>query len=375
MHIRIIAALLALTLAACSRHAETAAVLASAATNPDPAAPAEDGAIHVPAASLPYLTVETIAANDGRAAVHAPGKVGFRDGAVASVGPPTVGRVALVHVQVGDRVAAGDALVTLSSPSASKVRAELARAAAMMTAAADHLRRQTEMMSRGIGLEVERVEAKAKYDQATAELTRATEAARFLGEGEGDTVVVRAPLAGTVLQRNATVGASVEQGTPLVEVGDPNDLWIVAEVYEGDLATVQVGAPASVTLATSPAPVAGRVTAVGAALEQGLRRAPVYIAVDAGAAATLLPNTYARVAIMGNGAPAVTVPVGAVLIAGGRRSIVYVEQAEGTFARREVVVGSATDGDHVQVSAGLTPGERIVTHGALLLDRTAEQLL
>ncbi len=374
---RIIVVALVLAFAACSRHAASVPLLTTAANDgaaaPAPP-PAPDGLIHVPAASLPYLTVETLALGDGRVTVRAPGKVAFRDGAVASVGPPVAGRVAVIDVQVGDRVAAGDVLVTLTSPPAAKVRAELARAQAAMAAAADHLRRETEMVTRGIGLEVERVDAKTKHDQAAAELARATDAARFLGEGDGDKVTVRAPIAGTVLQRNATVGASVEQGTSLVEVGDPNDLWIVAEVYEGDLATVRVGAEATVTLATSPEPLPGHVTAVGAALEQGLRRAPVYVAVDAPTAA-LRPNTYARVAIVGGGAAAVSVPVGAVLIEDGRRSVVYVEQGKGTFARREVSIGSGTDGDHVQVTAGLAPGDRVVVRGALLIDRTAEQLL
>lgn len=376
--------IVALFAVACSRHtasvplmaADAGPVAAAAPNGPPPG----DGLIHVPAASLAYLTVEPVTVGDGHVTVHAPGKIAFRDGALASVGPPVGGRVAVVHVQVGDRVAQGDTLVTLTSPGAAKARAELARAQVAMAAADDHLRRETEMVARGIGLEVERVDAKTKHDQAVAELARAAEAARFLGDGEGDVVTVRTPMAGTVLQRVATVGASVELGAPLVEVGDPKDLWIVAEVYEGDLASVRVGAATSVTLATSSEPMTGHVVAIGASLEQGLRRAPVYVALDAasgaeGTTSVLRPNTYARVAITGTGATAVSVPVGAVLIEDGRRSVVYVEQAEGAFARRDVSVGSSIDADRVQVTAGLTPGERVVVRGALLLDRTAEELL
>jgi cobalt-zinc-cadmium efflux system membrane fusion protein len=360
---------------ACSRHAATIPVLAADASAGVPTGPPRDDLIHLPAASLPYLSVEPVTLGDGAATVRAPGKVAFRDGAVASVGPPVAGRVAVVHVQVGDRVAEGDVLATLASPAAAKARAELARARVAMAAADDHLRRESEMVARGVGLEVERVDAATKRDQAAAELARASEAARFLGDGDGDTVTVRAPIAGTILQRSAAVGTSVELGAPLVEVGDPSALWIVAEVYEGDLASVRVGAPATVTLATIPEPITGRVTAIGTALEQGLRRAPVYVAVDAERVAGLRPNTYARVAITGSGAAAVSVPVGAVLIEDGRRSVVYVEQGEGAFARRDVSVGSSTDADRVQVTAGLAPGERVVMRGALLLDRTAEQLL
>lgn len=236
------------------------------------------------------------------------------------------------------------------------------------------------MVARGVGLEMERFDAKVKRDQAAAELGRAEQAVKFLGAGDGDgeDVIVRSPIAGMILQRNATVGASVETGgEALLQVGDPGALWIVAEVYEGDLPVVQVGADANVTLASATTPVPGRVVAVGAAIEQGMRRAPVYVTVDPAAAghAELRPNTYARVAISAPSAAAVTLPVGAVLIEDGSRTVVYVERDEGAFVRREVSVGASTDDDQVQVTAGLAPGERVVVRGALLLDGSAEQLL
>jgi cobalt-zinc-cadmium efflux system membrane fusion protein len=352
------------------------AAVADADDGTGSAAPSE-AVVHVPPASRAYVSVAPVGLGDGRVTVRAPAKVVFRDGAVSSVGAPVAGRVSAIHVQVGDHVDAGAPLVTLASPAAARSRAELARAHVAMSAAEDKLRRESEMVARGVGLDVERFEAKAKRDQAAAELERAEQAVKFLGSGDGDgeDVVVRSPIAGTILQRNATVGASVESGgEALLQVGDPRALWIVAEVYEGDLPVVQVGADVKVTLGTATTPVPGRVVAVGAALEQGLRRAPVYVAVDA-TSADLRPNTYARVAISAPSAAAVTLPVGAVLIEDGSRTVVYVEREEGAFVRREVSVGASTDDDRVQVTAGLAPGERVVVHGALLLDGSAEQLL
>ena len=366
---------------ACNRLPAAVPVPAAAAAGDAATAPnAADGVVTVPQASRAYLSVEPVGLGNGRITVRAPAKVAFRDGAVSSVGAPVAGRVSAIHVQVGDHVDAGAALVTLASPAAARARAELARAHSAMSAAEDKLRREGDMVARGVGLEMERFDAKVKRDQAAAELERAEQAVKFLGSGDGDgeDVVVRSPIAGTILQRNATVGASVEMsGEALLQVGDPGALWIVAEVYEGDLAAVQVGADASVTLASATTPVPGRVVAIGAAIEQGMRRAPVYVAVDTAAAghADLRPNTYARVAISAPSAAAVTLPVGAVLIEDGSRTVVYVEREEGAFVRREVSVGASTDDDQVQVTAGLAPGERVVVRGALLLDGSAEQLL
>ena len=64
----------------------------------------------------------------------------------------------------------------------------------------------------------------------------------------------------------------------------------------------------------------------------------------------------------------------AVVIKEGKRRVVYVEKADGTFEAREVKTGRNHEG-WVVVLEGLAPGDRVVTRGALLLDTQAEQLL
>jgi cobalt-zinc-cadmium efflux system membrane fusion protein len=68
------------------------------------------------------------------------------------------------------------------------------------------------------------------------------------------------------------------------------------------------------------------------------------------------------------------VPVTAVLIKDGKRRVVYVERSDGTFEAREVKTGYSRDGQ-VGILEGLSPGDRVVVRGALLLDTQAEQLL
>jgi cobalt-zinc-cadmium efflux system membrane fusion protein len=300
--------------------------------------------------------------------------VAFRDKAISSVGAQVAGRILKVHVQVGDRVRTGDPLVTLSSPGAATARAELAHARVEVQSAEEQCKRQTDMLQRGVGLDFEKFEAQMRLKQAQAELQRASKVVAALGEGTGETVITRAPIAGTVLHRTATVGATVEPGgQPLIEIGDPSALWVVADVFERDLPLVHEGAEATIALASVPVPTRGRIVAIGAAVETELRRAPVYIAVEE-QQSTLRPGMYARITINAALSQGVVVPVSAVLIKDGKRNIVYVESGEGAFAPRDVVVGQSIDG-HVQVISGLTPGERVVVRGALLLDGTAEQLL
>jgi cobalt-zinc-cadmium efflux system membrane fusion protein len=349
----------------------------AASTQPEGTAavvPQKDGTVEVANRSLAYLAIEAIKPDKTVPAVRAPAHVAFRDGAVAEVAAPIEGRVVEISVKVGDHVKAGDALVTIQSPAAASARAELDSAVAARKSADAALERQTSMLAKGVGIESEKFQAEIEATKAAAELARAQRSVAYLGAGSGSTVVVHAPISGTVLQRKSTLGAAADpNGEALIEIGDPNALWIVADVFEHDLPLVKAGAEVSVELATQTEPVRGRVAAVGSTMSDGMRTAPIYISLE-DANVALRAGMFARAAIASDAVGALGVPVTAVLIKDGRRSVVYVQKNEHTFAEREVSIGQPVDG-RVQVLSGLGAGDRVVTRGALLLDEAAEQLL
>ena len=88
---------------------------------------------------------------------------------------------------------------------------------------------------------------------------------------------------------------------------------------------------------------------------------------------SLRPGMYGRVEIEAADA-GLTLPVEAVLIKDGKDPVVYVETDPLTFVRRSVVVAQPVDG-RVQIVSGLSPGDKVVVRGALLLDGAADQLL
>lgn len=324
--------------------------------------------------SQAYVKVEAVTLEPEHAIVRAPARVAFRDGAVSRVGAPIPGRVTELHVQAGDRVKVGDPLVTIASPEASGFHMDLARAKIELDAAKDNYDRQTQMVAKGVGREYEKVLAKHAVDEAQARLRHAGKAVSLLGKSSGGTVVVTAEIEGTVLRRYATQGAQVSPGDgPLVEIGNPKNLWIVAEVFQDDLQFMHEGAKVTLEFATQKVGLEGHVEALGVLVDTGLRRAPVYITIDSETNA-LTPGMFARANIQAPAEEGVTVPKGAVLIKDGTTTVVYVEQAENLFARREILVGY-TFGEYVQILSGLKSGERVAVDGALLLDATAQQLL
>ena len=330
--------------------------------------------LQVPAAQKQFLTVEEAGAAQGGELLALPGRVAFRPQAQFAMGAPMSGRVAAVLVRVGEIVKAGAPLLAIDSADAAAGRASLDQAATRLASAENMFKRQVEMVQKGVGLEIDRQEAEAKLKEARAEHDRARHAAGMVGGGQGNRFTVRAPADGVVMAVRAAVGASVAPGgDPLVELGDPTRLQVVAQVPEGELRRVAVGQEAEVELPALAMRVAAKVENFSPRVDPESRRAQLYLAL-AKKTENLRAGMLAQVKLRVIGEEGLSVPVAAVLIKEGKRRVVYVERPDGGFEARDVQIGRNRDG-RVMILQGLNAGERIVVRGALLLDTQAEQLL
>lgn len=333
-----------------------------------------DGAVEVPARSEPYLVVERLGDEGRTVSLQAPGWLEFRAASVFRAVAPIGGRVIDLHVRTGDRVDAGDPLLTLQGPEIVQLGADRDRAAIALEAARTEWERQSRMVERGIGVESEKYAAGIRLAEAEAALAALDQAVEFIGlrEESPSMAVVKAPIGGTVLSLAAAPGAMVEpNGVPLVELGDPSALWAVAEVLERDLHLIAPGAEASLTVAGAQDAIPGHVARIGAIVDRRLRRAPVYIEL-AERPETLRAGMFVRVAVART-LDGHVLPPSAVLIK-DRRHLVYVHTGERRYEPREVRVHQTADGG-LYVLEGLATGDRVLTRGALLLDGAAEQLL
>ncbi len=324
-----------------------------------------------------YLKVETVGAGSATAGAPLPGRVAFRPQAMTAVGSPVTARVVSVDVRPGEKVAAGAALLTLQSADAASAKASLAQARAQTALAEDALRRQDQMVAKGVGLEVERFQAQVAVREARAELERAQRAADLLGRGAGDRFVLRAPAAGVVLSLHANLGAVVAaDGAALVEIGDPARVWVVADVPESEAAAIRAGSGARIHVpgAGAGADYAAKVDGLGPLVDGDLRRLPLYLTFADAPAPALTPGAMVEVRLDAVADAAPSVPVAAVLIKGGSQRLVYVQRGDGRFEARAVRTG-ASRGGRVTLLDGVRAGEKVVVEGALLLDSQAEQLL
>ena len=341
---------------------------------PAKASEAKASGIGLAEGAMKFLEIEAAGAGGSALSGLIPGRVEFRPQAYAAIGAPVSARVLSIEVRPGDVVKKGTPLMTLQGGEVAGLRSSLAQAEAKAAAAEDLLKRQNEMLKKGVGLEVERFDAETRAREARAELDRKRSAVAMIGGGSGDRFSLSAPNAGVVIAVKASVGAVVASGgEALVEIGDPSKLWVVAALPESEVAGLAIGRKGEIRVPAADTRFEAIVEGVGKVVDGEQRRLPIYLSIK-GTSPKLTPGMLAEIRLSEVAEAPLSLPTTAVLIKDGSRRIVYVQNAEGKFEARTVRTGVSREG-RVTILEGLTAGEKVVVRGALLLDAEAEQLL
>jgi Cu(I)/Ag(I) efflux system membrane fusion protein len=175
------------------------------------------------------------------------------------------------------------------------------------------------------------------------------------------------PASGTVIGKAIINGQRISAGAELYRIADLSQVWVIADLAEGDLADIRPGTRATVTFRTyRGAPVEGVVTFIYTELRAETRTGRVRIEV-ANPDGRLKTDMYADVVFqLGGDAAVVTVPKGAVIDSGARQ-VVLVAKGEGRFEPRAVKLGRRSD-DRVEIVEGLSENEEVVSGATFLID-------
>jgi rubrerythrin len=186
------------------------------------------------------------------------------------------------------------------------------------------------------------------------------------------TLRVNAPRDGIVLEKMAVQGQMVEPGMKLYRLADLGTVWVIAQVYEQDLAAVQLGQEAVVSLSAQPEPkFRGRVTYIYPSIDERTRTARVRMEFH-NPGYFLKPGMYATVELQQQSkGEALLVPAAAVLRS-GENDTVFVVIDPGHFEPRSIKIGARNNADQYEVLSGLKDGETVVTSGQFMLDSESQ---
>jgi len=179
-------------------------------------------------------------------------------------------------------------------------------------------------------------------------------------------IAVAAPIAGTVADRDITLGESVEEaGEPIMTILNDSRVFATANIYEKDLGKVKTGQQIRVQVASLPnRTFSGQISLIGSTVGD-TRVVPVQAELN-NSSQLLKPGMFAELEVLTTQTPTevLTIPHAAVVEANGRQ-LVYVQNGN-AYEPVEVTLGQLS-GDTVEVKSGLFEGDRLVTQGAMQL--------
>lgn len=320
---------------------------------------------HEPVRSVKLLTVapSALTAQEsyaGEVKARVESAQGFRVG----------GKVLRRHVEVGQRVTAGQLLMELDPAdlrlAAEAARAQIAAAQTQRDLAAADLQRYQNLRAQGFisGAEIER--RSATLAAAEASLRQAKAQAAVQGN-QATYTQLRADAAGVVLALGAEAGQVVAAGTPVVRLAHEGARDVVFAVPEDRVASVAVGDEVQVTLWNKDASdLKGKVREVAASADAASRTFQVRVSLPVDA--TVVLGSTAQVSFAPSQAPvqAIRLPTAALAKVGADTVVWVFDAKDGTVQPRPIRVLSA-DGNFAVLNGGIEPGEEIVAAGVHVL--------
>jgi cobalt-zinc-cadmium efflux system membrane fusion protein len=306
------------------------------------------------------------------------GTIALDDLHLGRVFSPINGRVTKILATPGARVKKGEALASIESPDVGSAVSDVHKAEADLITAEHTLKRKKDLAADQAASEADVEQAEDAARNARAELERARQKQFLLHVGHVDAVtqsyILTSPIDGEVLARNISPGMEVQgqysgggAAQELFTVGELDDVWVLGDVYEIDLARVHVGAPAEVTVVAYPDKVfKGAVDWVSGSLDPTTRTAKVRCTFQ-NPDRLLRPMMYSTVRISVDQKKAIAIPRSAVVRL-AEYKVVFIDlgEAEGRvrFERVPIDVAETGSTQWLEVRHGLEVGQKVVVAGA-----------
>jgi cobalt-zinc-cadmium efflux system membrane fusion protein len=323
--------------------------------------------------------------SEGAAGIRTTGTVQSNAYKEVPVFPIVGGIVRQINVELGNRVAKGQPLATIFSSELADAQGAYMKMAAEVEEHHKHHNRTIDLVEIGAVSREELEQATSMKKTAEANLASARERLILLGLTEKQIeelgtarkfpkplIAVESPASGTLVGRAVNNGEVVIQGKEMFRVADLSSVWVIAQIYERDFQTVNIGTPAVITTSAYPGRTfSGRVSYIDPRVDPQTRTAQVRVEL-ANPREVLRLGMFVDVNFSGavqaasSAQPLPAVPRSAVQTIGAKQIVYVATDRAGSFVQREVSTGQEVNGK-LPVYNGVSRGERVVTEGSFLL--------
>jgi len=296
------------------------------------------------------------------------GKITFNEDKVARVFPLAGGFVRDLNVELGDHVKKGQAMAIIRSPEIAGFTREGHAAESQVRVAEKNSYVATELYKTGNISEVELINAQKALENAKAELARIKAVLDMYGAASGSVYPIKSPVSGVVVQKNIALNMELrtEDISPVFIVGDLDDVWVMANVYESDITKVKEGYETEITTISYPDKVfRGKIDKIFSLMDAESKVVKARITLK-NPDLELKPEMFANVKVSyKESVQKITIPSGA-LIFDKSRYFVMVYISDEKIETREVSVYK-DNGKIAYIESGLNEGDQVLTKYHLLV--------
>jgi cobalt-zinc-cadmium efflux system membrane fusion protein len=349
---------------------------------PPAAAAGTPGATYftVPAQQLSHLQLVPVTKTTWMTVLHTTGTVDWDNDHTTQAITQVSGPITRILVDTGSHVKKGDALLYVSSPDISNAISAYRKAKNRLDLGQHNLDRSKDLLEHKAISQREFESAQADYNDAATDVQTALQALRIFGVTQQDIteaerqnvgirpeLAMRAPLAGTIVQKMVLPGQFIQAGTTnAFVISDVTTLWVQGHIYEKDLRSIHKGDVVEMKTSSFPTVFHGTVSYIGDMIDPATRTTPVRI-VTKNTEGLLKKDLFLDVTIKDKTErQALVVPTTSVLYDDQNFPFVYLQVETGKFAQRQVKIG-AQQQDQIEILDGLKDGDRVVSQGSVFL--------
>jgi cobalt-zinc-cadmium efflux system membrane fusion protein len=330
----------------------------------------------VPEEQMSHIQVTTVEPTRLTRTLRLTGAVAYNAFRTTPVITQVGGPVSRILVLPGERVRKGQPLLEVSSPDYSQLRASYLKARETHRVADKNYARAQDLYAHHAIAERDLLQAESDRNQAQADLEASEQTLRILGIPKPESLLTAqsspelpllAPIGGEIVERLVSPGQLLQAGaTQAFTISDMSTVWVLANIYQNDLAYVKIGDTVSVVTDAYPDTFQGKVSYISPSVDPNSRTLQARIIVE-NRGEKLKKDMYVTATVAaGTIENALVVPDSAVLRDDENQPFVYVATGSNQFGRRMVGIGQSERGK-TQILSGLKAGERVVGEGSLFL--------
>lgn len=296
------------------------------------------------------------------------GKITFNEDNVARVFPLAGGFVRDLYVELGDYIKKGQTMAIIRSPEIAGFTREGVAAESQVRVAEKNAQVANELYKSGNVSEIELINAQKELENAKGELARIQAVLDMYGAGSGSTYPIKSPVSGVIVQKNIALNMELrtEDISPVFIVGNLDEVWVMANIYESDITKIKEGYDAEITTIPYPDKVfKGKIDKIFSLMdaESKVVKARVTLRNEN---FELKPEMFANVKVnYQEPIRKMTVPSRA-LIFDKSRYFMMVYNSDTNIETREVSVYKDT-GTIAYINSGVKVGEKVMTKYQLLV--------